>query len=320
MKKKIWLSLVAVFIGVLLVGCGKKTLTVKDHQINPSGLAAVVKGNSNQKHVSYTIDGGNKQTVKVKNGAFAVVIPAKPTDQKVKVSAANLKQTVTVNKAKVLIKYPKLSVQYNEAITASELSKADQKKAKEVQAKGAALKKQQASLQSKAAKAKKQLASGDTSAASDLQDVATQGKDIAAQGQALKADGQKVKKAMKRAKAKVKDRLMPSKISSGVHNLITTKNLTIRANVANDKVTGIAIMVPIKSLKSVKKATGFGTSFAVLSNTVGADAKKIMKEFQDKAKSKDKNSTTTKTLHSNGIDFDMGYSTTTLYIYVTKAK
>lgn len=73
----------------------------------------------------------------------------------------------------------------------------------------------------------------------------------AQQAVALKQEAAKLKQtqaqlapAMKRAKASVEDQLLPKKPQTGIHNLISTNKMVLRANLNGDKVLGIAMMVP----------------------------------------------------------------------------
>ncbi len=83
---------------------------------------------------------------------------------------------------------------------------------------------------------------------------------------------------------------------------------------------GFAVIVPLSVLKDSKKMQQFATGFGLLSTAVGANAKTVFSHFKKltkDAKSKN-NSTTIKTIKSNNVKFDVGYSTTDLYLYVTK--
>ncbi|WP_158509299.1 hypothetical protein [Pediococcus damnosus] len=65
----------------------------------------------------------------------------------------------------------------------------------------------------------------------------------------------------------------------------------------------------------------FGTVFSLLSNELGANPKSVMKQFEKllkDAKKSSSTSTATNVIKSNGVKFEVGYSTTHLYIYITK--
>ncbi|WP_054710686.1 hypothetical protein [Secundilactobacillus paracollinoides] len=48
MTKKVGVLLSAVLLGLALAGCGKSSVSVQDHSVAPSGMAAVIKGKTNQ--------------------------------------------------------------------------------------------------------------------------------------------------------------------------------------------------------------------------------------------------------------------------------
>lgn len=318
MKKLVKIGMAAALLVLGLAGCGRPNLAVDHHHLNPDGLGVVIKGQSKHQSVSYQVDNGKKQTEKTHNGTFALTVPAKTTTQKVVFTAGGTKKAVTVGKAQSIITYPKLQQKYNQAITAMALSQSDRQKAVAMQKQAAALKQQQQQLVAKIAADKKKLAAGDTSAAADLKAQAAKGAQLKAQGKKLQATGASVQAAMKRAKSKVSDQLLPANGKPGVHNLVTTKDVTIRTNLDHNQVVGVALMVPVSAMKNKQQAKKFITSFSVLADSAGANAKKIMKDFQKQAKSSKTSQTTNKTLRSNGISFQIGYSATTLYIYMTK--
>lgn len=77
-------------------------------------------------------------------------------------------------------------------------------------------------------------------------------------------------------------------------------------------------MTPVKTLKDKKKAAVFAQQFALLASTLGADAKSVMKDFQKQSKDSQNGQTTMKTIVSNKVRFDVGFSPDTLYIYITR--
>ncbi|MCT3398600.1 hypothetical protein [Lentilactobacillus hilgardii] len=318
MKKIFGLGFAAVLLTLGLAGCGRPSLSVNHHQLQPDGLGAVIKGQSRHQTIDYRIDNGKKRTEKTHNGSFALTIPSKATNQKVVLSADDTHQTVKIEKADPLITYSSLQSTYNQAITATALSKADQKKAMVLQKQGAKLKQQQQAIEKAVAATKKKLVAGDTSAAGDLKMQAAKGNALKAQAAKLQATSTEVTQAMKGAKNRVKDQLLPTQSPNGIHNLIETKDVTIRTNTDQNQVVGIALMVPVSAMKNKTDAKKFAISFSVLANSTGADAKKLMKDFKKQTKSSKTSKTTNKALRSNGVDFRIGYSTTTLYIYITK--
>lgn len=300
MKRKL-LPIAMVVLGIILTGCGKANLSVNDSHVQPKGLAAVVQGKTNQQQVTYQIDNSKSKTVKTKSGAFALVIPAKDSQQVVKVQAGSRTKKVTVAKIASLGSYAQIKGKYNQALIGSAMPKADQKVAQELAVKSATLKKQQAGLKH-----------------ATPQEQAAKGAAIMKQAAALKQSGAQVQGAMKQAQAKVNNLMLPTNVNNGVSNLLRTNHMTVRGNIQDGKTIGLALMVPVKDLKSAKHAKSFGTSFAILANSVGADSKKILGDFKKQASSKNKNQTTTNVMKSNGVKFSLGYSTTTLYVYITK--
>ncbi|EHO49914.1 hypothetical protein [Lentilactobacillus kisonensis] len=307
MKKIISLLFAAASLTLFLSGCGKPTLTVSDHHLSANALAVTVKGKSNQDKVHYAINGGPKKSAKTQNGAFVISVPTKDYRQTVKLTADGKHQTVQVARAKVIASYSKVRASYNQALTGSALSKKDQKLAMGLAKQGAQLKKE-----SQALKANKS-----TSMAA-MQQKAKQAAALQQQAQQLKQTQAQLPPAMKRAKASVADQLLPAKPKNGISNLISSHKMTLRANLHDGKTLGIAMMVPVSSLKHKRDLKPFIMSFSILADSVGANAKHVLKDFQKSAKAKKSSSTTAPTFHSNGIQFSLGYSTTTLYVFITK--
>lgn len=318
MKKLIGIGFAAVLLVFGLAGCGSPSLSVNHHQLKPDGLAAVIKGQSRYKTINYQIDNGKQQTEKTHNHHFALTIPAQAASQKVTLSAGGSHQTVKIAKAAALTTYSDLQKKYNQAITASALSKTDQKKARYLQAQSAKLKQQQQAITKAVATAKKKLAAGNATAAKDLQAQAAKADRLKAQAAKLKATSSEVTKAMQQAQKRVKNRSLPATAQSGIHNLVTTSDVTIRTNTDQNQVIGIALMIPVSAMKDKARAKNFAVTFSILADSVGANAKKIMHDFQKQTKSNQTSKTTNQALHSNGVNFQVGYSTTTLYIYMTK--
>ncbi|MCT2881623.1 hypothetical protein [Lentilactobacillus buchneri] len=290
MKKLMSLVVAAASLMVILSGCGKPTLTVSNHHLSANALAVTLKGKSNQKQVDYTVNGGTKQTVKTNSGAFVISVPTKNYQQTVKLSTDGKHQTVTVAKANVVGSYQKMRTTYNQGLT------------------GAALPKKEAA-ELKAGKATSMVA---------MQAKAQKATALQKQAAELKQTQAKLAPAMKKAKASVKDQLLPANPKDGIHNLIDTNKMTLRVNLSGDKVLGIAMMVPVNSLKHKKDLKPFIMSFSILTNSVGANAKHVLNKFQKAAKAKKSSSTTAPKFHSSGLLFSLGYSTSTLYVFITK--
>ncbi|ANZ64653.1 hypothetical protein AYR62_11590 [Secundilactobacillus paracollinoides] len=319
MTKKVGVLLSAVLLGLALAGCGKASVSVQDHSVAPSGMAAVIKGKTNQGTVRYTINGGSTKTTKSQSEGYSLTIPAKPYKQTVKVSVKNGNtETVTVAKRKTIMTYTKFQTAYNQTLAGEALSKSNQTKATNLQDQAAALKKQSASIQAQVKTAKAKLAKGDTSATATLQDLATKGEALKTQAAKLKATQASLAPALKKAQASVKNDTLPATAKNGIHTIKTTKHYKVRTNVYNGKLMGATLIVPISALKNDTQAKKFAMTFSVLATGVGANAKHVLKTFSNNSNKKNSSQTTTETIHSNGVTFSLGYSTSTLYIYVTK--
>ncbi|MCM8608747.1 MULTISPECIES: hypothetical protein [Lactiplantibacillus] len=318
-------ALVAVTAGVLtvlLAGCGKTTLSTTKTTYKQNGLVAAVKGKANTKTVRYQLDGGQQKTANVHNHTFVIQVPTKTTRQAVKIKAGSDSKTVHVAGAKKLASYQKMATTYNQALIASKLSKADQKKAQKLQGEGAALKKQQATIQTKVKKAEAQLKAGGTgatTAAQTLQAQQTAAAKLKTQAASLQTSQQAVAAAMKTAKQKVKSQLLPTKTpSDGLSNVLTTKDYKIRMNVQKGDVMGAAMIVPTKAFKNKTRQKNFGTAFALMATTTGANAKTVMKQFQKETKDNSSTTTTIDPITSKGVRFTIGVSASDLYIFMTK--
>jgi len=317
-------ALVAVTAGaltLLLAGCGKTTLTTTKTTYNRNGLVAAVKGSTN-KTVHYQLDSGKSKTATVHNNTFVIQIPTKTTRQTVKIKAGSDTKTVHVNGAKKLVGYQKMATTYNQALIASKLSKADQKTAQKLQVQAAAFDKQEAAIEAKVKTAQAQIKAGGTEAATGAQTLQAQqtaAAQLKTQAASLQTTQQTVAAAMKTAKQQVKDELLPTKTpSDGLTNALTTKDYKIRLNVQKGDVMGAAIIVPTKAFKSTARQKNFGTAFALLTTTTGADATTVMKQFKKETKSNNSSTTTIDPITSKGVRFTIGVSASDLFIFMTK--
>jgi len=320
-RKTTFVAVTAGLLAVVLAGCGQNSLSTTKSTYTRSGLVASVKGRSNQKTVSYRLDGQKTKTAKVHNNTFIIQVPTKTTRQTVKLTAGSAKKTVYVKSAKRLTTYTKMATAYNQALIGSKMTKSQQQAAQKLQVQGAALKKQQATIQAAVTKAKAQVAAGGTEAATGaatLQAQQAAAAKLQTQAASLKASQKTVAAAMKTAKAKVKDELLPTKVPTGVTNVLTTKDYKIRMNVQSGDVMGTAMIVPTKAFKNKTRQKNFGTSFALLSSTSGADAKQVMKKFSKETKSNKSSTTTIDPIVSKGVRFTIGVSSSDLYIFMTK--
>ncbi|ASX22124.1 hypothetical protein [Lactiplantibacillus plantarum] len=315
-------AMVAVTAGALtflLAGCGKTTLSTTKTTYKPNGLVAAVKGKSNVKKVHYQLDGGQTKTATVRNHTFVIQVPTKTTRQTVKIKAGSDTTTVHVKGAKKLVGYQKMATTYNQALIASKLSKSDQQAAKKLQTEGAALKKQQATIQAKVKQAQAQIKAGGTAAATGAKTLQTAAAQLKTKAASLQTTQKQVEAAMATAKKQVKSQLLPTKTpSDGIKNVLTTKDYKIRLNVQKGDVLGAAMIVPTKAFKNKTRQKNFGTAFALMTTTTGANAKKVMKQFQKETKDNSGSTTTIDPITSKGVRFTIGVSTSDLYIFMTK--
>lgn len=321
-RKTAMVAVTAGALALLLAGCGKTTLSTTKTTYKPNGLVAAVKGKSNVKTIHYQLDGGQTKTAAVHNQTFVIQVPTKTTRQTVKIKAGSDTTTVHVQGAKKLAGYQKMATTYNQALIASKLSKSDQKAAKKLQAEGAALKKQQATIQAKVKQAQAQIKAGGTAAvtgAKTLQAQQTAAAQLKTQAASLQTTQKQVAAAMATAKKQVKSQLLPTKTPrNGITNVLTTKDYKIRLNVQKGDVLGAAMIVPTKAFKNKTRQKNFGTAFALMTTTTGANAKTVMKQFQKETKDNNGSTTTINPITSKGVRFTIGVSAADLYIFMTK--
>ncbi|WP_434432085.1 hypothetical protein [Lactiplantibacillus paraplantarum] len=321
-RKTAMVAVTAGALALLLAGCGKTTLSTTKTTYKPNGLVAAVKGKSNVKTIHYQLDGGQTKTAAVHNHTFVIQVPTKTTRQTVKIKAGSDTTTVHVQGAKKLVGYQKMATTYNQALIASKLSKSDQKTAKKLQAEGAALKKQQATIQAKVKQAQAQIKAGGTAAvtgAKTLQAQQTAAAQLKTQAASLQTTQKQVAAAMATAKKQVKSQLLPTKTPcNGITNVLTTKDYKIRLNVQKGDVLGAAMIVPTKAFKNKTRQKNFGTAFALMTTTTGANAKTVMKQFQKETKDNNGSTTTIDPITSKGVRFTIGVSAADLYIFMTK--
>lgn len=293
--KKLLLSALGL-LALTLAGCSNNALTTNKTDYHPTALTAVIKGDAKTKTVHYQINNGATQTVNVKSGTYFFQIPASTKTQTVKVSAGTTHKTVTVHRVKALGNYRKLAAKYNQMTIASHLPAKVQKQLQAAQ-------KNQATTQKKLAA----LAKTNPTAA-------------AAAAQKQQAAAKQLQAKMATAKKQAKDELLPTSTSAGVKNLVATKDVTIRGNVQNGQLMGLALITPTKQMKTTAGKKQFGTTFALLGTSLDAKPKYVIKKFEKVLKDakKKSTSTTTKTIYSNGVRFNTGFSTDHLYIYMTK--
>ncbi|MDF3334667.1 hypothetical protein [Lacticaseibacillus rhamnosus] len=285
---KFWKYGLIGLLALLLVGCGQQLSTTKA-TYGRNGLVATIKGSaSGVDRVKYTSQAGNG-SVPVKSGTFVVNVPVTDTTQQIKLTAGSLKREVNVKAGTSLGQYTAIATKFNQMLAVSSLSKADQAKLKQGQAAAAELQKSAATM--------------------------TPAEKLTAAQQA-----QTLKTLMAQATANTRGQQLPTTAKTGIQSILKTAGVNYRASIVNGKAMGFAVIVPLSVLKDSKKMQQFATGFGLLSTAVGANAKTVFSHFKKltkDAKSKN-NSTTIKTIKSNNVKFDVGYSTTDLYLYVTK--
>lgn len=286
MHKKLGIILTA-GLSLLLTGCSKVSLSTTAKTYSPDEMVAVVKGHTaNQNTVTYQIDNGTKHSVKVHDKTFVIQVPASDQQQKVKITAAHggqqQQQTVTVKVAKKLGSYQQIVQKYNQMVVMSKLSPQEVQTLKAA----AALKKVPSSPNPQLMQQMKQA--------------------------------QQVEQKVQQLQSTTKSEQLPAQLN-GIHNAVDNAAYTLRLNVQNGDLMGATMMIPVKSFKDKAQAQQFGTAFALFSQALGANGKQVMHEFESKTKNQDKTQTTSKTIINHGIKYSIGFSTTELYVYITRA-
>ena len=286
MHKKLGIILTA-GLSLLLTGCSKVSLSTTAKTYSPDEMVAVVKGHTaNQNTVTYQIDNGTKHSVKVHDKTFVIQVPASNQQQKVKITAAHggqqQQQTVTVNAAKKLGNYQQIVQKYNQMVVMSKLSPQEVQTLKAA----AALKKAPSAPNPQLMQQMKQA--------------------------------QQVEQRVQQLQSTTKSEQLPAQLD-GIHNAVDNAAYTLRLNVQNGDLMGATMMIPVKSFKNKALAQQFGTAFALFSQALGANGKQVMHEFESKTKNQDKTQTTSKTIINHRIKYSIGFSTTELYVYITKA-
>jgi len=91
-------------------------------------------------------------------------------------------------------------------------------------------------------------------------------------------------------------------------------------NVQGNQLMGIATKFSYKDLKSKTGQKNFATDLMIVSKLLGADGKKVLKDFGKQTKDASKGSTKTSMsqITSNGINFNINLTTNEFYLYITK--
>ncbi|WP_270333472.1 hypothetical protein [Ligilactobacillus acidipiscis] len=319
MKKISVLVLALASAALFLTGCGQDQLSVSNHHLKADGLAVVIKGKTNQERVTYQIDNGSKKTVKPESSAYTVMIPVQEKAQTVHLKAGSQKETVRVDKTQPLGNYSQIKQKFDQGLVLTKLSAQDQKAVMSMQKQAQQLKAQQAEIQKKVATDQKAVAqSQDQQAAADLQKQAQAGEKLKQEAQQLQQKQAVLKPKLAQAQEAAKKDQLPTQAKNGIHDLQKKKNFQLRANVKDEKVNALALVVPTKAMKNKTQARDFILKFSMLSSAVGADPKAVLKQFKKQMNTNKSTKTTAKTIHSNGVDFSIGISADHLYIYLLK--
>lgn len=283
--KKMITALSTLMLTLVLAACGQK-LDADKTTYKQYGLVSVIKGDvSGAKYVHYAADSASGRS-KIHGGKYAISLPISDKKQTVKLTAGDKKKTVYVEAANSLGTYKNSATKYNQAVIGSALPKSVQKQ-----------------LQS----GQKQPTKAQLAMMTPQQKMA-----MAQQAQTLKNE-------MAKAQAATKSQQLPSSAKAGITQVLKVNGQRVRANVTKDgQLVGYALIVPVKAMKDQKQARKFGTTMALLGNSVGADPQAVMKKFAKAIKNQSKSQTTMKTITSHGVKFDVGFSTSNLFIYITK--
>lgn len=282
--KKFKTTLLALGLTAVLAGCGNKLTTTKP-VYNNSGMVAVIKGDASGKTVSYKAP-TKTGSVKVHNGKYVVTLPMSTKAQTVTLKANGQTATTKIKAATAIGTYSVVAQQYNQALVMTAVP-ADTLKAMQ---------------------------------AAQKQGTPTQAQIAAmtpAQQQALLKQQQEFQAALTKAKADVKDQQLPAKVE-GLKQVVKTTSSTMRVNVQDGELLSATLSAPVKALKGSQKDNQFGIEFGLLANALGADAQKVGTQFQKAIKDQNGSQTTIKTITSNGVKFDVGFSASELFIYMTK--
>lgn len=267
----------------VLAGCGNQQISTSKKNYAADGMVAVIKGTAPSKaQITAQVGQNNSQRVTNHDGNFVYTVAPSAQPQKVVFKAGSSQRTVTVAASQSFGAYTKFAAKYNMIL----FQMAQQAEAK---AKGT-------SQAEQAAAQKKQQAA------------------IAVMPKAAQAALQ----AKLQAQANQTPGAFPAAGQEGIHNVLKAQGNTVRTNVQDGQLIGATFMTPVKTLKDKKKAAVFAQQFALLASTLGADAKSIMKDFQKQSKDSQNGQTTMKTIVSNKVRFDVGFSPDTLYIYITR--
>lgn len=287
-------------LSAILTGCGNQKLSTTKSNYPVTDMAATIKGTVKDTNtVKYQIDDGKTQSVKVNSDNFFFTVPAKQKKQNVTIKAGSQEKKITVGSQNKLGSYKQVAKKYNTQLVQANLPKSLITKAQAAQK----------TQKSTAAKLK-------ALAKSDPQKAMQEQQKLVAAGKQLQAE---MATASKAAAQKVKNQQLPA-TSEGLKTNVTTDNYQIRTNVDNDALLSVGLIIPTSQLKTTAGQKSFGTTLALLANSTGADAKKVLKDFGNQVKKQKNNqsSTQTHTITSNGVNFKTAVSVEKIYIFITK--
>lgn len=280
MNKRLITIAAALGLSGLLAGCHSQiTTTAKTY--GQSGIVTTIKGHASGKHLEYQIGHGPRHPVTVRNHSFVFQVAPTPHQQTVTLVADNApKHRVTVKQAHPLGNYHQFAQRYNQVIIGAQLSP-----------------EQRSQLQA-AAQLKK-----------DPQ--------AARQNPQLLQQAQQAPGILNQARQKTRTVQLPA-YRQGVHSLVKTNAYTLRGNMQDNQLMGITMIVPLHSLKNKQAARQFGTAFMALSQACGANGKQVLQAFKRATSHQKAQQTTLKTITNHGVHYQVAFSPTGLYIYVTR--
>ncbi|WP_125767391.1 hypothetical protein [Lapidilactobacillus wuchangensis] len=112
--------------------------------------------------------------------------------------------------------------------------------------------------------------------------------------------------------------VLPMQLKDGLTDLVNADGMRIRVNVQNQQLVGVAYVFSVNKMKSKTEVKKFAMQLVVLSNSVGADGKQVLKDYQKLAKKAENGQTTVDNIHSKGVTFETNFSTKALYMYLVK--
>lgn len=113
-------------------------------------------------------------------------------------------------------------------------------------------------------------------------------------------------------------KVLPMQLNDGLTDLVNADGMRIRVNVQNQQLVSVAYVFSVKKMKSKTEVKKFAMQLMALANSVGADGKQVLKDYQKLAKKAENGQTTVDNIHSKGVTFETNFSTQALYMYLVK--